>query len=411
MSAERIAVAGASPVPVTTTTSQAHSMSDGSFLDAVQVANATKVASAPPVPIATATQVVPESPESKEVPHPFFEHDTWNPESESGFFGKDGFDLGDLLDVINPLQHIPVISSIYRSLTGDEISPAARLAGSTLYGGPVGLVTAFVSGVIEDAADTTLGDVVVAAFSDEDDTEIAAQVAEVSPAAGTPAFTAITASAMPAPLPIPLPPITAQTNNPINAQPTPALFDPIAAALGQPKSAPSPLAFAREMVESPRSALASPSSVATRSIIAADEMMRNQPEISDSVSAVLAARSQVPRGGAVGGLSTYRRSPVMTQPVEERQLGQIPQTASFSAGPITPPATANTRNGDAAPVPGKRGAPPLRANIATNSSPRRRSATSTPVPSSMVPKAMLSALDKYESMVQQRQKPDADLSM
>jgi hypothetical protein len=29
----------------------------------------------------------------------------------------------------------------------------------------------------------------------------------------------------------------------------------------------------------------------------------------------------------------------------------------------------------------------------------------------MVPKAMMSALDKYESMVQQRQKPDADLTM
>jgi hypothetical protein len=410
MSAERIAVAGASPVPVTTT-SQAHSMSDGSFLDAVQVASATKVASAPPIPVATATQVAPEPPESKEVPHPFFEHDTWNPEAESGFFGEDGFSLGDLLDVINPLQHIPVISSIYRSLTGDEISPAARLAGGTLYGGPVGLVTAFIGGVMEDAADTTLGDVVVAAFSDEDDTEIAAQVATVSPVAGAPAFAPTPADILAAAQPIRLPPVAAQTNVAVNAQPTPALFDPIAAALGQPKSAPSPLAFAREMVESPRSGLASPSSVATKSIIAADEMMRNQQEISDPVSAVLAARSQVPRGGAVGGLSTYRRSPVMTQPVEQRQLGQIPQTASLSAGPITSPAPANTRNGDAAPVPGKRGVPPLRANVAANLSPRRRAAASTPVPNNMVPKAMMSALDKYESMVQQREKPDADLSM
>ncbi|HEV7371081.1 MAG TPA: hypothetical protein VGO20_18420, partial [Arenibaculum sp.] len=44
----------------------------------------------------------------------------------------------DLLDVINPLQHIPVVGTIYRALTGDEISTPARVAGGTLYGGVVG---------------------------------------------------------------------------------------------------------------------------------------------------------------------------------------------------------------------------------------------------------------------------------
>lgn len=47
------------------------------------------------------------------------------------------FILG-IIDVINPLQHIPVISTIYRHLTGDTISPAAQVAGDTLYGGPIG---------------------------------------------------------------------------------------------------------------------------------------------------------------------------------------------------------------------------------------------------------------------------------
>ena len=82
MSEERIAVAGASPVPVTTT-SQAHPMSDGSFLDAVQIASSTKFLSTPPVPVPTVTQV---TPESKEVPHPFYEDETWNSDEESGFF-------------------------------------------------------------------------------------------------------------------------------------------------------------------------------------------------------------------------------------------------------------------------------------------------------------------------------------
>ena len=407
MSEERIAVAGASPVPVTTT-NQAHPMSDGSFLDAVQIASSTKYLNTPPVPIPTVTQV---TTGSREVPHPFYEDETWNSDEESDFFGEDGFDLGDLLDVINPLQHIPVISSIYRSLTGDEISPAARLAGGTLYGGPVGLVSAFVSGIVEDTANTTLGDIVVAAFTGEDETEVAAQPASISPAAGTPASAPIAASAMAAPMPIPLPAMLAQSNLPAQTSRTPASFDPIAAALGQPQSAPSPLAFAREIVESPRSIMAAPSSGATKSIIAADEMMRNQPEITDSVSAVLAARSQVPRGGSISGLSTFRRSRVITDPVEIQQLGQIQQTASFSAHPINSPTPTNIRNGDAAPVPGKRGVPPLRSNIAANAISRRRAAASTPVPNIMVPKAMMSALDKYELMVQQRQKPDADLMM
>jgi hypothetical protein len=47
----------------------------------------------------------------------------------------------DFLDAINPLQHIPVVSAIYRWLTGDVPGNVAQLAGDTLYGGPVGLAT------------------------------------------------------------------------------------------------------------------------------------------------------------------------------------------------------------------------------------------------------------------------------
>ena len=34
-----------------------------------------------------------------------------------------GLSFGDLLDVINPLHHIPVIGAIYRKLSGDDIAP------------------------------------------------------------------------------------------------------------------------------------------------------------------------------------------------------------------------------------------------------------------------------------------------
>lgn len=54
------------------------------------------------------------------------------------FFGKDGFNFWDIVDVVNPLQHIPVISNVYRAITGDEIGAAAKIAGGALFGGGIG---------------------------------------------------------------------------------------------------------------------------------------------------------------------------------------------------------------------------------------------------------------------------------
>jgi len=57
--------------------------------------------------------------------------------------GKSGFSFGDFVDVINPLQHIPGIAELYRSVTNDRISDEARKTGNALYGfalgGPIGL--------------------------------------------------------------------------------------------------------------------------------------------------------------------------------------------------------------------------------------------------------------------------------
>ncbi len=39
------------------------------------------------------------------------------------------YTFDDFIDVINPLQHLPIVSTLYRALTGDEISPQARAVG------------------------------------------------------------------------------------------------------------------------------------------------------------------------------------------------------------------------------------------------------------------------------------------
>ena len=64
---------------------------------------------------------------------------------QNSLFGEDGFTFGDIIDIINPLQHIPIISSIYRKITGDTIAPAMRVAGGALFGGPIGAAVSLVS--------------------------------------------------------------------------------------------------------------------------------------------------------------------------------------------------------------------------------------------------------------------------
>src|SRR3546814_10500888 len=60
-----------------------------------------------------------------------------------------GLGFLDFLDVINPLQHLPIVGTIYRAMTGDTISDAARVAGGALYGGPFGLIGGFANGEFE----------------------------------------------------------------------------------------------------------------------------------------------------------------------------------------------------------------------------------------------------------------------
>ncbi len=85
---------------------------------------------------------------------------------ERAVFGDDGFTFGDLLDIVNPLQHVPVISTIYRSLSGDSIAPGPRLAGGGLFGGLFGLAGAAVNVAVEQTTGKDVGGHVVAMLGD-----------------------------------------------------------------------------------------------------------------------------------------------------------------------------------------------------------------------------------------------------
>jgi len=75
--------------------------------------------------------------------------------SGSGFFA-------DLLDVINPLQHIPVVGTLYRAITGDTIQPLEQLAGDALYGGVLGFVASAANLAFKDITGKDVGDTVLA---------------------------------------------------------------------------------------------------------------------------------------------------------------------------------------------------------------------------------------------------------
>lgn len=103
-------------------------------------------------------------------------------EGESGgfasfLFGDDGFDFGDIIDVINPLQHIPVVGALYRELTGDEMGNAARVVGGGLFGGIFGLAGAAIDAVVDGTTGADTGEHVLALFEGDD--------SDTAPAAGT----------------------------------------------------------------------------------------------------------------------------------------------------------------------------------------------------------------------------------
>ncbi|MBI1237928.1 MAG: hypothetical protein GC199_01160 [Alphaproteobacteria bacterium] len=177
--------------------------------------------------------------------------------SKPAGFGADGPGFDDLLDVVNPLQHLPVIGTLYRAVTDDVIAPTARVLGGGLYGGPIGLIAAVGDQVLEAIAGTDVGETVLSALGVTVDTpgdaepaaELAVEasspsdVAPATPDAATPAGAVVPAAvaapralraapearqappdapASVAPAPQPAAPATENPDPALQTEPTPA---------------------------------------------------------------------------------------------------------------------------------------------------------------------------------------------
>lgn len=96
------------------------------------------------------------------------------------FVEKSAFGFGDLIDIVNPLQHIPIVATIYRNLTGDRIGMAPRVIGGALWGCIGGLVSGVVNSLVEFFTGKDIGDHVYAAVSPTPDTSAKQAIAAKS---------------------------------------------------------------------------------------------------------------------------------------------------------------------------------------------------------------------------------------
>jgi hypothetical protein len=83
--------------------------------------------------------------------------------------GDQDLSFWDVLDIVNPLQHIPIVGTIYRAVTGDEIKPAMQIGGDILYGGVIGGMASIANAVLQEASGKDLGGHIMAGLGFGDD--------------------------------------------------------------------------------------------------------------------------------------------------------------------------------------------------------------------------------------------------
>jgi hypothetical protein len=78
-----------------------------------------------------------------------------------------------LWNVVNPFQHVPVIGTIYRAITGEHIDPVEKIAGDTLYGGLWGAVASVADVAFESITGKSFEDTALALFKSDGATRVA----------------------------------------------------------------------------------------------------------------------------------------------------------------------------------------------------------------------------------------------
>lgn len=84
----------------------------------------------------------------------------------------DSFGFADLIDMINPLQHIPLLNLAYREITGDQIKPIGKIIGGAVFGGAAGAAGGMVNVALEHETGKDIAGHTLALLRDTDGEEI-----------------------------------------------------------------------------------------------------------------------------------------------------------------------------------------------------------------------------------------------
>jgi hypothetical protein len=82
---------------------------------------------------------------------------------------KPHFSFADALDIVNPLQHLPLIGTLYRKLTHDEMGTPEKIIGDTLFGGLPGLISSVADTAFEKITGKNFADTALSLFDSGDE--------------------------------------------------------------------------------------------------------------------------------------------------------------------------------------------------------------------------------------------------
>lgn len=77
----------------------------------------------------------------------------------------ESFGVFDLIDMINPLQHIPIVSTLYRAVTGDTIKPISQIIGGAAFGGFIGAAGGIANAIVTAETGRDIGENVMGFIS------------------------------------------------------------------------------------------------------------------------------------------------------------------------------------------------------------------------------------------------------
>lgn len=83
-------------------------------------------------------------------------------QSNTDLVEDDSFGFGDLVDIVNPLHHIPLVNTLYQNISGDTIKPSGQIIGGALFGGFAGAAAGIANVIIEEETGKSVAGNVVA---------------------------------------------------------------------------------------------------------------------------------------------------------------------------------------------------------------------------------------------------------